>query len=388
MKKQYMHRKFRLKLLVGLVMVSIITSCNSGDSKNVETEELVVTNNQVVLSAAQFESSGMQLGTIQQVDFPVYVTSNGAIDVPPEGKATVSTFYAGYVKKISLLPGDKVKKGQAVLTLENPEYLEMQQAYLEAQSKLAYLKADYERQKTLNSEKIASNKSFMKAESDYKVTLIGYKALGKKLEMMNINPRKISASNLTSIITLYAPISGFITKVDARKGTLLTPSTEAFEIINTGHIHLELKVFEKDVQKIKEGQPIIFKIPANGGIIYEAEVHLVGKKIAGESRIVEIHGHLKNEDESSTFLPGMYIEAQIEIKSDKVYALPETAVINVGSKNYILVLTEQKEGNYYFNQQEVQIGKTTNNLVEIKASKDLPKQNKVLIQGAFNLVTE
>ncbi|MCF6351372.1 MAG: efflux RND transporter periplasmic adaptor subunit [Cyclobacteriaceae bacterium] len=388
MKKQYMHRNFALKLFVGLVIISIITACNSGDSKNVETEQLVATNNQIVLSTEQFKSSGMQLGTIQQVNFPVYITSNGSIDVPPEGKATVSTFYAGYVKSISLLPGDKVKKGQAVLTLENPEYLEMQQAYLEAQSKLAYLKADYERQKTLNSEKIASNKRFMKAESDYKVTLIGYKTLGKKLEMMNINPRKISASNLTSIITLYAPISGFITKVDARKGTLLTPSTEAFEIINTGHIHLELRAFEKDVLKIKQGQPIIFKIPANGDIIYEAEVHLVGKKVAGESRVVEIHGHLKNEDESSTFLPGMYIEAKIEIESDKVYALPETAVINMGTKSYILVLTKQKEGNYYFNQHEVQIGKTTDNLVEIKVGKNLSKQNKVLVQGAFNLIKE
>ncbi len=374
-----------LNSTIALLMVGLVSCSSSTDSLEQEIEE---SNGLISLSQSQFESSNMKLGTTKEIDFPTYIQSNGTIDVPPEGKATVSTFYAGYVKNISLLPGDKVRKGQAVLTLENPEYLEIQQDYLEAKSKLAYLKSDYERQKTLNEEKIASNKNFMKSEADYKVTLITYETLGKKLQMMNINPKKVSETNLTSSITLYAPIGGFITKVDARKGTLLTPAAEAFEIINTGHIHLELRVFEKDVQKIKEGQLIKFKIPSSVDDTYEAEVHLVGKKVAGESRIVEVHGHLKNENESNSFLPGMYMEAQIEVESRKSQVLPETAVVNVGNTFYILVLTSKEGGNYKFEKRQVEIGKTANGLVEIINASKLSNTDQILVKGAFNLITE
>ncbi len=372
--------------LTSLLFGSMLISC--GSTVDEPEQELIGQDSLIVISQTQFESSNMVLGAIKEIDFPTYIRSNGIIDVPPEGKATVSTYYAGYVKNIGLLPGDNVKKGQAVLTLENPDYLEMQQAYLEAKSKLAYLKADYERQKTLNSEKIASNKNFMKSESDYKVTLISYEALGKKLKMININPQTVSETNLTSVITLYAPIGGFITKVDARKGTLLTPSTEAFEIINTEHIHLELKVFEKDVQKIKVGQSIKFKIPANNESVYEAKVHLVGKKIAGESRIMELHGHLLDEEDSHTFLPGMYIEAQIEVESRISKVLPETAAINIGNNYFILVLASKEDGNYRFEKKEIKIGKTVNKLVEILDSESLSTKDQILVKGAFNLITE
>ncbi len=374
------------KPLILLLFASFGISCSSTTEESNEEVESIAENT-VIITKAQFDASNMELGSIKEIDFPTYIRSNGTIDVPPEGKATVSTYYAGYVKNISLLPGDKVKKGQVVLTLENPAYLEIQQEYLEAKSRLAYLKSDYERQKKLNSEKISSQKSFMKSEADYKVTQITYETLGKKLMMMNINPQKVSSSNLTSTITLYAPISGYITKVDARKGMLLTPATEAFEIMNTEHVHLELKVFEKDIQAVKEGQPIKFKVPSENSDYYDAEVHLVGKKVDGQSRVVEIHGHLHDEDGHS-FLPGMYIEAQIAIVSKKAMVLPEEAVINVGKLFYVLVLTNKEGGNYKFEKRQVEIGKTANNLIEVLNTSNLSNTDQVLVKGAFNLVTE
>ena len=385
MSKQLINKSFKKNSYLLLLSLFLLSACGFNENKEQQSEEEITNSGIVVISKKQFEYADMKLGNIKEVNFPTFIRSNGTIDVPPEGKATVSTFYAGYVKSISLLPGDKVVKGQAVLTLENPEYIEMQQEFLEAKSQLVYLKADYERQKTLNSEQISSQKNYMKSETEYRITLTKFESLKKKLRMMNINPSKVSASNLTSVITLYAPISGYITEVDASKGMLLSPAKEAIEIVNTEHVHLELNVFEKDIQKVKEGQMIRFRLPNNESETYDADVHLVGKKVSNESRIVGIHGHLHDES-SSTFLPGMYIEARIEIDSKKANVLPEQGVVNIGNTYYVLVLVDSSVEEYTFKRTEVQVGGVQNGNIEILNSIGLTMADQILTKGAFNLV--
>ncbi len=385
MSKKLLYKLFKRNTSLLLISAIVFSACSSNENGEQSSEEESTNSDLIVISKKQFNSANMKLGNITEVDFPTFIRSNGTIDVPPEGRATVSTFYAGYVKTISLLPGDKVVKGQMVLTLENPEYIEMQQEFLEAKSQLIYLKADYERQKTLNSEQISSQKNYMKSETEYKVTLTKFESLKKKLRMININPSKVSETNLTSVITLYAPISGHVTEVDASKGMLLSPAKEAIEIVNTEHVHLELNVFEKDIQKVKEGQMIRFRLPNNESETFDADVHLVGKKVSTDSRIVGIHGHLHNES-SNTFLPGMYIEARIEIDSKKADVLPERAFVNIGNTYYVLVLDNSTGEEYRFKRTEVQVGGMQYGNIEILNSSGLTNADQILTEGAFNMI--
>ena len=118
----------------------------------------------------------------------------------------------------------------------------MQQDYLDAVSQLSYLKSDYERQKTLNAENIASEKNFAKAESDYKSTLAKTESLRKKLQLVNISTTQLDASKITSRAAIYAPISGYIESIKVNQGTYLNPSDIALTIINKDHLHIELNV--------------------------------------------------------------------------------------------------------------------------------------------------
>lgn len=126
------------------------------------------------MTQAQFDGSEMQLGIMDSMTFPVIVDATGTIDVPPENKAVISSYAAGYVKQTPLLIGDKVKKGQFLVSLENPDYVQMQQDYLVAMEQMKYLKSEYDRQKTLIEEKITSEKNYLRAESEYKRNLATY----------------------------------------------------------------------------------------------------------------------------------------------------------------------------------------------------------------------
>src|SRR5690606_15461990 len=261
-----------------------------------QTDILEPTNsNHIAITTTQFTSEHMQLGTLEERSFDETIKTSGMINVPPQNKASISTFMDGYITQTPLLIGDKVKKGQLLATLENPEYVEIQQFYLELSEQLTYLKSEFDRQKTLFDEKITSQKNFLKAESTYKSTLAQYNGLRKKLNMMRINPASVEQGKITSTVNLYAPIDGYVTKINVSHGSYVSPSDVIMEIINTEHIQLELAVFEKDILKVKKDQKIRFKIPEASQDTFEAKVHLVGNAINDKNRIINIYGQIMDE---------------------------------------------------------------------------------------------
>src|SRR3970282_2867993 len=150
----------------------------------------------------------MEIANPVEQDFDVSINTSGRIDVPPQNRAKVTSFIGGYVKATRLLVGDKVTKGQALLTLENTEYLDIQKDYLEVAEQINYLKSEFERQKTLYDEKITSQKNYLKAESDYKRTRGMYQSLRAKLLLLNINPLNVETGKVTLTDHIYAPLTG------------------------------------------------------------------------------------------------------------------------------------------------------------------------------------
>jgi len=370
-----------------LLIVSIIlVSCNS---KNKETNILeegakVSENNIIKVTETQFQSSNMELGTITKQEFTTIVKANGVFDVPPENKALISAYFAGYVKNISLLPGDIVKKGQPLFTLENPEYVQIQQDFLEAKSKLNYLKSDYERQKTLIADNITSQKNFLKSESEFKVTQAQYQSLHKRLSLMNINANTLTGESISSTIVVTAPISGIVTSIEASKGMFLNPSDVALTITNTDHLHLELKIFEKDLPFVKVEQPIKIRLQNDLNQEYQGIVHLINRSINTKERTIDIHGDLVNEEDAKLFAPGMYLEADI-ITSSKVFdALPIEAVINFENKYYGLL----RQSGDSFKKVILNTGASSNGYVQILNANDFEPNSEFITKGAFNLIRE
>jgi cobalt-zinc-cadmium efflux system membrane fusion protein len=189
------------------------------------------------------------------------------------------------------------------------------------------------------------------------------------------------AIKITSIIPVYAPISGSITMVNASVGKFMNTSDVLLEIINNKHKHLELFVFEKDVLKIKKGQEIKFKIPENSDKIYNAEVHLIGKSIDDVTRTVKVHGHLKEENEP--FLVGMFVEAQILVNSVEKTALPIDALLEDSGNYYILVLKKDNGTSMNFEKVKVNIGLKSEKWVEIIDDNSTLQNVKVLTKGTF-----
>lgn len=371
-----------------LVLLTYFTSCNNSEKKTSEASEATtqMSDNLIKLTQEQFENSKMELGSLEEKSFPMIVETNGMIDVPPENKVVINATMGGYIKNTPYLIGDNVKKGQALVTIENPEFITLQQNYIEVKEKLVYLKSENERQKILFDENITSQKNYLKAESEYKTALASYNGLRKQLSMLNISLSDVENGIITATAAIYAPISGSITKVNVTRGMFVSPATPILEIIDNDHIHIELSVFEKDIMNIKKEQQIRFKIPEASNEIFEAEVYLVGTSIE-ENRTIKVHGHLKDEA-NHNFLTGMFVDASILTNDSLALALPTEAIVTINDISYVLVLDSKNGNEYIFKQIEVQTGSTYNGYTVIKNVQKFDASDTFLTKGTFDLIGE
>jgi cobalt-zinc-cadmium efflux system membrane fusion protein len=379
-------KKYVYALLVILISMSCRKSNNDQEvsidsSKN---DKIIGDSKLVKVSIEQFQSENMKLVSMEELPFPSHIRTTGMIDVPPSSKAVISAYIGGYIKNTPLLIGDKVKKGQALVTLENLDFIQMQQEYLEVSEQLTYLKSEYERQKVLYNEKISSKKNYLKAESNFKKANAQYSGLHKKLKLLNIDPNLVSNGKLTSVSTIFAPISGSITKVGISSGTYISPADKIMEIINTDHIHIELRVFEKDILKIKKGQKVSFRIPESSNENFEGEIHLIGKSI-DENRTVKVHAHIDDHIKQN-FLVGMFVEADIVISDKMANSLPEDAIVDINEENYVLVFQSKDKDSYTFIKKKLKTGNTYNRYTELINTNFLGETDQFLI-GGFNLIS-
>ncbi|MBK7682588.1 MAG: efflux RND transporter periplasmic adaptor subunit [Bacteroidetes bacterium] len=375
-------------ILFSILLASASCSSKTESKAEEKTESQKTLEGKYELSEKQFQSSEMSIGGLQKKSFNEIIKATGMFDVPPENRASVSSYFDGTVKEIKLLPGERVKKGQILFTLENPDFVQIQQNYLEIQGQLAYLKSDYERQKNLVQDNVSSQKNFLKAESDYTVAKVTLESLGKKLTLMNIPPNLLTIKNIRTTVNVTSPINGFVTQVDISQGAFLNSSQSAITIVNTDHLHLELNIFEKDITKVRVGQPIQFRIQEDKGNEYEATVHLVNKTVDPTSRKILIHAHPSSEKAASKFSPGMYVEADINSTAISKASLPEDAIVEVEGKFYALVLQDSTKNGYSFIKREIKTGDTNNGFVEILNQNSFNEQTQFLTKGAFNLIKE
>jgi cobalt-zinc-cadmium efflux system membrane fusion protein len=268
--------------------------------------------------------------------------------------------------------------------LENPEYIGVQQAFLEARGRLTYLKSDYERQKTLREADVTSQKNFLKAESEYLVTQAQYQSLIKQLSLMNINASTLSPDNLRSVISVVSPLSGFVTSIPITQGMYVNPSDVAMTITNMTDMHIELQVFEKDLPYVKEGQAIRAKLQSDVQKVVEGKVHFINKSINGADRSVAIHGDLVHSEDIKFLTPGMYIEAEIVTDATTYPALPTEAIAHIEQAYFVLV----KESETTYKKKLVHIGLSGNGYTQIINASDFEPGTEFLTKGVFNLITE
>jgi cobalt-zinc-cadmium efflux system membrane fusion protein len=378
-----------VKLAIFLVLFVVFGSCGNGKKSNAETKETESLPDDVVeLREDQIRLANIEIGSIQMRALKGTLKVNGIVNAAPQNLATICAPMSGFVKSTSLMPGNAVSKGQILVVIENQEFVDIQQSYLEARNKLEFAEAEYKRHTELYKEEVYSQQNLQQVTADYKNLKAQVNALKQKLELICINPDNLQEDNISRSISLVSPITGYVDAVNVNLGKYVTPTDVMFRIVNNDKLFLELTLFEKDANKVARDQKIRFFIN-NETESHEAVITQTGQSVNADRTykvFAGVTGLCKN------VLPGMYVNAIIETSGSQVTALPTEAVVSFDDKDFIFVFDKNKEeGGKPFTEYkivEVKKGVTDGGYTEIA----LPEgfniiAARVVIKGAYTLLS-
>ncbi|QIL42294.1 efflux RND transporter periplasmic adaptor subunit [Pedobacter sp. HDW13] len=369
-----------MKINQNIIILAIISAfCLACGGKKQEAEESsvkqenAVAPDQVSLTNAQLNNAGIVIGSPETKSMYKTLNVNGVVDVPPENIYSVSVPMGGYISKMNLIPGMLVKKGSVLASVEDQQYIQLQQDFLTAKNRLKFSEADYVRQKMLNQTKATSDKIFQQTESEFNNQKILVSALAEKLRLIGLNPAKLSESNISKTIRIYAPISGYLSKVNINTGKYVNATDVLFELINPSALHVSLTVFEQDAANLKIGQKIVCTTSNNPDKKYFATIHLITPNIESD-RSTSVHCDLENFDQN--LLPGTFLNAAIQLNGANVQAVPDDAIVKWENQYYVFAQTAKGQ----FKMIGVETGATLAGYTAIKPKSAL--QN-IVVKNAY-----
>lgn len=371
-------------------IAGFITSCsgdmemNSTESDHNEDDPHKHGGNQktVELNRAQYNNAGIELGWFEKKNLSEVVNANGYTKLPPQNQAEVSVFTSGLVKKINVLEGQEVKKGQVLAVIESPELTILQENYRVSKSNLEYLKLEYDRQLKLSNEQVNAGKVLEKTKSDLDIEQARFNSLEKQLSILRID----GDGNTTSTASVIAPISGHITEIYVNIGSSVESGKTLFSIVDNSDMHVDLLVYEKDLFKVKEGQNVRFVLTNQTNKEINGTIFNVGKSFETETKTVAVHAHI--EDEADRLIPGMYVNALIDVGESMVRTVPEQAIVEAEGRTFIFTYEKENKPDskkLHFSRVEVKTGASQLGYTQVTPVQKIGEGDKIVIAGAYYL---
>ena len=366
------------KSIIAVLSGVLLFSCSKKE-ETVTQETYAISGDQITLTDLQKKTAGIETTTLSNENIANKILLTGQINVPPTGMAGVSSSTGGIIKTARFVPGNYVTRGQTLAMVENPDLARLQQEYLQARSNLGYAQKDYNRQMYLNKYQASSDKVTQKAANEAQSQGAAVRGIESQLRSYGISPGSVSTGNIRKSVAVVAPISGYISRVNATIGQYVSSADVLYEIVNNGQTHLVLKVFEKDLNKISVGQKVYAFTNQNPEKKYAATVKLIGKDFAPD-RSVLIHCDLIDKDE--TLIPGTFMNAEIEVNAEEGFVIPDDAIVTWEGKQYVFEELKPKTYKMF----PVTIGNSENGLTEL-LNFDVKNANKAFVtKGAYHLL--
>ena len=292
-----------MKKITFPLILLVLTAC--GEKKEVQPAEEAT-----AIAVVENVTDSIQVDAITSATSkPNQVSFNGTMVIPPQRMATVSLTMGGVIKSTSLLPGEPVRQGSVLATLENPDFITLQQTYLDSHAQAEFLEAEYLRQQALSVEQAASQKKLQQSKADYLSMKSRVEAAAAQLKLLEVEPEVLLKEGIQPFLQIKAPISGYVADVKMNVGKYMNVGDALCEIVDKSRTLLRLTTYEKDLADMKVGNPVQFRVNGMGKTVFKATLISIGQKVDEDTRSVEVYAKVDTVD--SQFRPGMYVTARI-----------------------------------------------------------------------------
>lgn len=279
-------------------------------------------------------------------------TVTGTIAYNERNVSIVQPRAGGFVQRTyGLAPDDIVRRGAPIVDILVPEWGGAQQEYLAARAS--------------GDEALAH-------------------ATRERLRLLGMDEGTIAAvarsGRPRNVITVSAPSSGAITRLDVRPGMTVSMGQTLAEINGLNPIWLEAAVPETLASEVRVGQSISATLPAYGDAPFGGRIAAILPSADDASRTITIRAELPNPE--LRLKPGMFANVSLQPDTRRALLVPTEAVIRTGTRT--LVMIRQGEGGFL--PAEVRVGREAGGRTEVLAG--LAAGEEVVVSGQFLLDSE
>jgi RND family efflux transporter MFP subunit len=320
----------------------------------------------VQISPRKQQLIGVRTSPVERLPFVRTFRTVGRVTADETRLHHVHTKIEGWVETLHVnATGEKVRKGQPLLSIYSPELLATQEEYLLA------LRARSDRTEGGLPEMERGGEALVESAR-------------RRLLLFDFTPGQIerleTAGTASRSVTLFAPISGHVLQRNVTQGQKIGSDTTLLDIADLSRVWVIASVYEYELPFVKADQDAAMTLSYLPGKTYRGRVGLIYPVLEGATRTVQVRLEFANPD--LDLKPEMY--AQVEIKSDlgERIGVPVTAVLSSGSRDIVFVA----QGDGYFEPREVRMGLRLPDVVEIVEG--LTEGETVVTSGNFLVDSE
>jgi cobalt-zinc-cadmium efflux system membrane fusion protein len=406
----------KINVLVFISFTSLYACNNSSSATNeAQAEAPATTSNLVTLTNEEAQNIGLMVGRLEVRNIATSSKVNGLVNVMNPNKALATPQFGGIVQAVQVRNGSTVSKGAVIATISNPEFISLQEEYLNVQAQLmagdadavasvsnaqyAGLQEQYnvlapqidlaekevKRQKELQTGNAGSLKNLQQAESNLSTLLarrdllrqqlalfsknanISLKtkraALESKLLLMGIEPSTVSAEKLQNTLAVRSPIAGKVSEIHAKIGAYVDASNPIAEIIDLGQMNLKLNVYEKDIPAVSIGQAFRFSPISNPTASYTAKVYALGTSLDNAAKTLEAYATI--EGNKTGLVEGMNVVADVGASKSEVFAVPNGALVSEEGQYFIFIEKNNTQNGHVFEKTSIKTGAANASFTEV-----------------------
>jgi cobalt-zinc-cadmium efflux system membrane fusion protein len=292
------------------------------------------------LPASAVDAAGIKVEKAELRECPGVLKAVGKTLAPQPRTAIVSYFLPGRVSEVHVGVGDRVKKGQPLVTLECAEVAEAMSEFFKAVASDGLAQLNLEREKQLATDGIGARKNLLTAETDFKVAQANLEAAEKRLHILGFNEGQVKdiagSHKISPAMTLHSPIEGKVVTSAAVIGAMVDQSKEILTIVDPKLLWVDAEIYEKDVAKAKIGQDVEVVVPAFPSDRFTGKVSYIADTVHEETRTIIVRTEVDNRDER--LKPGMFADVSLfYARNGRVLTVPLAAILEDGNEQIVFV---------------------------------------------------
>jgi len=284
---------------------------------------------------------------IQEIHKTIRV--NGSVVPLPGQVAEVALRVSGKVHALRTTLGKYVNAGEILADIQSLELDNVQLDLIKTAVRLRFTERQVKLIRGLTESQMTARKELLRLESEANELKSRYESLRRTLRLIGLQDEIIDiivkTRRVVPVVSIRAPISGYVTKQSASVGSVIDAGEPLYEITNIATVSVEAVLFAQDAPRVlDEGEikRIIVRAVAYPDREWLAKIEIFHPSFAGNDKTLRVWTDLKNED--LALLPGMHLDIHIVIGQEgiKDIAVPIRALINVSSKRYAFVRDGEK----------------------------------------------